>query len=64
MDIMLTGEDQSRADQPSSLAEGQVRSSLLWDSSFFPPMTPECDRCDQGGLQDDKHAVFLCSCDP
>eukprot|EP00983_Pelagomonas_calceolata_P010372 336333-Pelagomonas_calceolata.AAC.1 len=25
MDIMLTGEDQSQADQPSSLAEGPVQ---------------------------------------
>eukprot|EP00983_Pelagomonas_calceolata_P047659 1140746-Pelagomonas_calceolata.AAC.2 len=23
-----------------------------------------CDRCDQEGLQDEKHAVFHCSCDP
>eukprot|EP00983_Pelagomonas_calceolata_P005993 199422-Pelagomonas_calceolata.AAC.1 len=24
--------------------------------------TSACDRCDQGGLQDEMHAVFICSC--
>eukprot|EP00983_Pelagomonas_calceolata_P023081 727000-Pelagomonas_calceolata.AAC.1 len=34
------------------------------ETALWQEHTSECDRCDQGGLQNEKHAVFLCSCDP
>eukprot|EP00983_Pelagomonas_calceolata_P069472 1150372-Pelagomonas_calceolata.AAC.1 len=38
--------------------------ALRIETSLWQEHTCECDRCDQGGLQDEKHAVFLCFCEP
>eukprot|EP00983_Pelagomonas_calceolata_P086859 1156845-Pelagomonas_calceolata.AAC.8 len=34
------------------------------ETSLRQEHTSKCDKCDQGGLQDDKHAVLLCSYNP
>eukprot|EP00983_Pelagomonas_calceolata_P134735 1162088-Pelagomonas_calceolata.AAC.7 len=58
MDIMLTGEDQSQADQPNSLAEGGSTSrscTHIANSPRFLTRIPccmdnlVCGRCMQGG---------------
>eukprot|EP00983_Pelagomonas_calceolata_P046408 1140146-Pelagomonas_calceolata.AAC.2 len=33
------------------------------ETSLCQEHASACDRCDQGGLHDEKRAVFLCSCD-
>eukprot|EP00983_Pelagomonas_calceolata_P078357 1154237-Pelagomonas_calceolata.AAC.1 len=38
--------------------------TLKIETPLWQEHTSECEKCDQGGLQDEKHAVFLCSCDP
>eukprot|EP00983_Pelagomonas_calceolata_P003792 122922-Pelagomonas_calceolata.AAC.1 len=38
--------------------------TLRVETSLWQEHTSESDKCDQGGLQDEKHAVFLCSSDP
>eukprot|EP00983_Pelagomonas_calceolata_P079921 1154914-Pelagomonas_calceolata.AAC.1 len=46
--------------------------TLKIETSLWQEHTSACDhhhvifydRCDQGGLQDVKHAMFLCSCNP
>eukprot|EP00983_Pelagomonas_calceolata_P025624 804291-Pelagomonas_calceolata.AAC.1 len=35
---------------------------LRVETSLWQEHTSACDRGDQGGLQNEKHAVFLCSC--
>ena len=34
------------------------------ETSLWQEHTSVCDKCDGGELQDEKHAVFLCSCGP
>eukprot|EP00983_Pelagomonas_calceolata_P010081 327780-Pelagomonas_calceolata.AAC.4 len=38
--------------------------TLSVETTLWQEHTSECDRCDQGGLQDERHALFLCSCNP
>eukprot|EP00983_Pelagomonas_calceolata_P034747 1088602-Pelagomonas_calceolata.AAC.1 len=38
--------------------------TLNIETSLWQEYISECNRCDQGGLYEEKHTVFLCACNP
>eukprot|EP00983_Pelagomonas_calceolata_P045302 1139665-Pelagomonas_calceolata.AAC.1 len=56
---------QAQTEEHTVTARFRLRAhTLRVEASLRQEHTPECDRWDQRGLQDEKHAMFLCSCNP